>query len=270
MGIFILLLAVFILCGLYNPLSVSKEEVASGLDGHPVRIVLVTDLHSCRYGENESDLIDTIDRLDPDLVCLVGDIFDDTLPDDNTECFLAGISDRYPCYYVTGNHECRSKKRAFLEKMEKLAQYGITRLENESREIELYGRKIRICGVDDPGYDAYDRKYRIEKALEGLKKDPADSAYTILLSHRPQYFPQYAGCGFDLVLCGHAHGGQWRIPWILENGLYAPGEGIFPKYTTGKHVRGNTTMVVSRGLAKESTRVPRFYNRPEVVLVEIT
>ena len=92
--------------------------------------------------------------------------------------------------------------------------------------------------------------------------------YTILLSHRPELFEHYVSRGFDLVLCGHAHGGQWRIPRIL-NGLYAPNQGLFPQYAGGQYDSDATTMIVSRGLARESTRLPRIFNRPELVLVEI-
>ena len=92
--------------------------------------------------------------------------------------------------------------------------------------------------------------------------------YTILLAHRPEELELYASLGFDLVLTGHAHGGQWRIPGVL-NGLYAPDQGLFPRYAGGRYELDGTVMIVSRGLARESTRVPRFYNRPELVMIEL-
>ncbi len=92
--------------------------------------------------------------------------------------------------------------------------------------------------------------------------------YTVLLSHRPEFFELYTEYNFDLVLSGHAHGGQWRIPYIL-NGLYAPNQGVFPKYAGGEYTENNTTMIVSRGLARESTLLPRFYNRPELVIIDL-
>ncbi len=97
---------------------------------------------------------------------------------------------------------------------------------------------------------------------------PRNGNYTILLSHRPEPFRFYACYGFDLALCGHAHGGQWRIPGLL-NGLYAPHQGLFPKYAGGRYLKGGTTMIVSRGLARENTRVPRFYDPPELVIVDL-
>ena len=71
-----------------------------------------------------------------------------------------------------------------------------------------------------------------------------------------------------VVLAGHAHGGQWRLPGLL-NGLFAPDQGLFPTYAGGRYALGDTTLLVSRGLARESTRLPRFYNRPELVMVEL-
>ena len=101
-----------------------------------------------------------------------------------------------------------------------------------------------------------------------MRKASENGNYTILLSHRPEFFELYAAQGFDLALCGHAHGGQFRIPGIL-NGLYAPNQGFFPKYAGGEYHKKRTVMIVSRGLARESTRVPRFYNRPELVIIDI-
>ena len=93
-------------------------------------------------------------------------------------------------------------------------------------------------------------------------------AYTILLAHRPEYYETYCNYSFDLVLCGHAHGGQWRIPYLI-NGLYAPNQGIFPKYAGGRYDGDKTTMIVSRGLDIETTWVPRIFNRPELVIIDL-
>ena len=125
---------------------------------------------------------------------------------------------------------------------------------------------LRICGVDDPsafaGESGWLEQFRACQALTG------DSRYTVLLSHRPERTEDYAGRGFELVLAGHAHGGQWRLPGLL-NGLFAPDQGLFPTYAGGRYALGDTTLLVSRGLARESTRLPRFYNRPELVMVEL-
>ena len=93
-----------------------------------------------------------------------------------------------------------------------------------------------------------------------------ERGYTLLLSHRPELFDVYSGCGVDLVLAGHAHGGQFRLP--LVGGLIAPNQGLFPRYDAGLYTSGSTSMVVSRGLGNSVIPL-RFNNRPEVVLVEL-
>ena len=109
----------------------------------------------------------------------------------------------------------------------------------------------------------------IDAYINGIELDEADeNVFTILLSHRPEYCKTYMKYTFDLVLCGHAHGGQWRIPGIL-NGLYAPHQGIVPKYAGGRYDSEDMTMIVSRGLAKETTRIPRIFNRPELVVIDV-
>ena len=131
---------------------------------------------------------------------------------------------------------------------------------------------VRFDRRKDPkGY----KKAKLEKLntfdqqLDALKAQAQEANFTILLTHRPELFERYVARGFDLVLCGHAHGGQWRIPGVL-NGLLAPNQGLFPPYAGGRYERGNTTMIVSRGLAKETTFVPRILNPPELVVVTIT
>ena len=265
----LIFLLIFIICGLYNALSVTEITLSTGCKGLPVKLALITDLHSSSYGEGQAELISAIDGQEPDLVCLVGDIFDCKRPDDNAEAFIAAISGKYPCYYVTGNHELRSGSAAFGQKMDILEKYGVIRLSGESRELEINGRKITLCGVDDPETELYESGYDISDALYAVRKALPKDSYSILLSHRPEYFSHYADYGFDLTLCGHAHGGQWRIPRFLENGLIAPGQGLFPEYTNGLYTLGDSSMIVSRGLAKRSVPVPRFYNRPEIVIVEL-
>lgn len=259
--------------------SIEAEEIET-----PIRVALVTDLHSCYYGENQSDLIDAIDVENPDVILLGGDIFDDVKEDTNTELFFAGIADKYPCYYVTGNHECWGGKYRFDNQMAILEKYNIPVLSGETVTLTVNGETVNLCGVDDP--DVYMVNTDPEQDPEGYiqaqtnKEDTflsqiaavsdtvSEDRYTILLSHRPEYYENYTEYTFDLVLCGHAHGGQWRIPGIL-NGLYAPHQGIFPKYAGGRYDSEDMTMIVSRGLAKETTRIPRIFNRPELVVIDV-
>ena len=267
-------LALLIGLGFYNALTVRHYNLDGTGITHPVRIALVTDLHSCAYGTGQQELLDVIRIEAPDLILLGGDIFDDDLPDENTMAFLEGISGKYPCYYVTGNHEYWSGAAGFAEKMKKLAECGIPRLSGEASTLEVNGNRITVCGVDDPyAWSEVDGfRERTEGSFRSQLKQVAaladEEAYTILLSHRPEMIDLYSRYDFDLVLSGHAHGGQWRIPGIL-NGLYAPNQGLFPAYAGGMYEQNGTTMIVSRGLARESTPVPRWYNRPEIVMIDL-
>ena len=252
--------------------AVSDERILS-----PVRIVLLTDLHSCGYGEGQRELLDAIDAQKPDLILLGGDIFDDDLKNDNTKIVLEYVAERYLCFYVSGNHEYwHEDPEALFDAVQEL---GIPILRGTNETVTVGRTTLQICGIDDPACAEIDidesavdlRKAAREAVTEKQLQSAAagtDGRYSILLAHRPELIETYAKYGFDLVLSGHAHGGQVRIPGIL-NGLFSPGEGWFPKYAGGEYRVGETTMIVSRGLARESTAAPRIWNRPELAVIEL-
>ena len=275
--ILLILLAVLlclILPGFYNALKVVHYTVNASNAAQPIRVALVADLHSCTYGEGQRELLEAIEKEAPDLLLLGGDIFDHEIPNDRAVAFLKGIQGKYPCYYVTGNHEYWSGKEGFAEKMAILDSCGVIRLSGDMDTIEIKGKKLNICGVDDPyawadnGFLIENRDGSYREQVQRVAELAQNDHFTILLAHRPEMFSSYSQFGFDLVLSGHAHGGQWRIPGIL-NGVYAPNQGLFPAYAGGRYEQNGTVMIVSRGLARESTRVPRFYNRPELVVVDL-
>ena len=234
----------------------------------PVRIVLITDLHSCSYGEGQRELIDAIHAQKPDIILLGGDICDDKLPHRNTELVLRAIADKYPCYYVTGNHEYWSRE---IEKILKIFEsYNVPVLEGSFDTIDVRGQKLNICGISDPDCLKYtDKNYSITEQLKDAAVASENGNYSILLAHRPELIDSYLNYDFDLILAGHAHGGQWRLPGII-NGLFAPNQGFFPRYAGGKYRFDDSYMIVSRGLARESTRIPRIFNRPELVVIDIS
>lgn len=234
----------------------------------PMRIALVTDLHSCKYGADQKTLIDAVDKEKPDMILLGGDIFDDEIPDDNTKTFLTAIAKRYPCYYVTGNHEYWSRRVG--EMLDWLEANGIEDIGGKTIRMNVIGNEISLSGLNDPDEARYTGEGEgMVTELERAKNERDDTAFTILLTHRPSFVNLYKDAGFDLVLAGHAHGGQWRIPGVL-NGTFAPDEGWLPKFAGGIYSFDNgSEMIVSRGLARESTRIPRIFNRPELVIVNI-
>lgn len=265
----IILLISFPLCSL--KLSVSNYKICSNKIKSPFRIVQVSDLHSCKYGKNEEQLIEKIQEQNPDIVVLTGDIFDDVNSNDNTEIFLKKISALYPSYYVTGNHEARVKKTQYEEKMNIAKNCYIIRLQGESKEIFYNNTKINLCGIDDDelyksGRDNENRNFSND--MKNLAESVDNSAFTVLLSHKPNHMKLYSQYNFDLVLCGHAHGGQFIIPFTRQ-GILAPDQGFFPKYTKGTYSLKNTAMIVSTGLSKKYPLIPRIYNRPEIVTIDL-
>ncbi len=238
----------------------------------PIRLVLLTDLHSCTYGEKQKDLLTAIDKASPDLVCLVGDIFDDEASHQGTIDLLDGLADRYPCYYVTGNHEHWSEEVWVLKAL--LRSYDVTVLEGDAVPFVKEDATILLAGIDDPtgfyetgtaGVPEPDSWLgQLAMATEAVAAET--STYRVLLSHRPERVTAYQESPFDLVLSGHTHGGQVRIPFLL-NGLFAPNQGYFPDYAGGLYTLGDTTMIVSRGLCKND--LPRIFNRPELVVIDI-
>lgn len=226
----------------------------------PVRLLLITDLHSCLYGKEQEALVRAIEAERPDALMFVGDIADDKMPRENTQALLEAVAKRYPCFYVTGNHEYWGGDAGGIKRL--FRRYGVTVLEGAHAPFSVRGQKIVVCGVDDPQSRKFTRQ--LAAAARGAKTGP----YSVLLSHRPELFERYVPYGFDLVLSGHAHGGLWRIPGLLD-GFVAPNQGFFPKYTSGTYEGGSTTMILSRGLARESTRIPRFFNPVELVVADL-
>ncbi len=239
----------------------------------PIRIALLTDLHGCPYGVAMRTLLEAVGRSRPDAVLFGGDIFDDRLADGNTDIVLAALSARHPCYFTTGNHEYWRGDAADIK--QHVRGYGITVLEGNRATLSIGGQQVVVAGVDDP--DAFvDAAYRREPpAGDGFSGQLQQAGtgidariFTILLTHRPERIRSYMAYPFDLILAGHAHGGQWRVPGLV-NGLLAPDQGWFPPYAGGLYDFGKTAFIVSRGLARESTRIPRLFNRPELVVVDI-
>ena len=200
----------------------------------------------------------------PDIIAVTGDIIDSRKTDTETALdFLANALAVAPVYYVTGNHEFRIEDgKAFVEEIKKL---GVTVLENEYITLEMDNAIINLYGIDDPyfygGYMSDEEGYVVAHTLDGLEK--ADG-FSLLLSHRPEFFELYEEYGFSLVLSGHAHGGQFRLPFI--GGFIAPGQGLFPKYDSGLYEKNGTKMIVSRGLGNSIIPL-RIFNRPEIVTV---
>ncbi len=233
-------------------------EIKSDKIKEEVNIVLLTDHHGCYYGDEQEDIVDDVKRLKPDIILYGGDIFDDGLPYDNTKVLLRNMMGIAPSFYAIGNHEVRTGESDYLKQL--TASYDIKVLDGIDVSLDVKGTNFLIAGVDDPESG--------NCRFDGLRKDK--DAFSILISHRPELINEFNELAYDLVVSGHAHGGQWRIPKLI-NGVFAPNQGIFPKYAGGKYLLEHTTLIVSRGLARESTTrlIPRIFNQPEIVQIKL-
>ncbi|MES9698012.1 metallophosphoesterase [Bacillus sp. JJ927] len=244
---------------------ITSSKIPSAFKGY--KILQISDLHNKKFGENQNVLIKKVKNLNPDIIVITGDLIDSKSYD--AEISLQVIRElvtEYPVYFVTGNHEQWSGKYNSLEK--ELKKYHVTVLRNEHVSIQKGEQEIYLLGIDDPDFTNGNRdEGSIIKAEIVKAKDKAQlDGYKVLLSHRPEFLAEYADEKVDLVLSGHAHGGQVRLPFI--GGLVAPNQGILPKYTAGLYEKQNTSMIVSRGLGN-SIIPQRIFNRPEIVVVQL-
>lgn len=248
-----------------NTYTVKSEKLPENFSGY--RIAQVSDLHNAEIGADNEKLLDMLLKAKPDIIVITGDLIDSSNTD--VEIALLFVEEALkiaPCYYVTGNHESIVPEYDMLKS--NLLELGVSVLSDERIELEKNGQIISLLGVDDPSFQT---DYLLDDAgavmstkLQTLKGK--NDAYTILLSHRPELIDTYVESGIDLVITGHAHGGQFRLPFI--GGLVAPNQGLFPEYHSGLYTSGNTNMIVSRGIG--NSIIPfRFNNRPEVVLIEL-
>ena len=240
--------------------TIRSERLPAEFEGF--RIAQVADLHCAEYDEGNQKLISMLKEAQPDIIVFTGDTIDARNPD--VPVVLALLQECVkiaPCYFVTGNHECALNRMEYYEIEAQIREIGVEILRGEAVTLERSGAEITLLGVDDENFEG------TLHSPEQLRELAGTDAFTILLSHRPEYFSRYAAAQIDLTLSGHAHGGQFRLPFI--GGLYAPGQGAFPEYDCGVYTYENANMVVSRGIGESSFPL-RFNNRPELVIVTLT
>lgn len=241
------------------------------------KIVQLSDIHNEYYGYKLDNLISKVKKEKPDIIVLTGDLVDaQKYNTEHTLSFIDSIREVAPIYFVYGNHDIAINGDSNYERLvEKIKEKGVKFLNIESDLLVKGNDSINILGIQDPSslyylekfsdYLSYEDKMRAmldEVTTNKINKD----GFSLLLSHRPEYFNIYKEYDLDLVLTGHAHGGQFRIPFI--GGIYAPGQGFFPKYTAGLHEENETKMIISRGLG--NSRFPvRVLNTPEIVSITL-
>ena len=248
-----------------NEYEIQSDRIPEAFTGF--RIGQVSDLHNAEFGEGNEKLIELLSQTDPDMIVITGDLIDSRHTDIEIALEFARQAMKIsPVYYVSGNHEARVHEYEDLKMG--LAEAGVIVLDDQKIQITREGESFTLMGIDDPSFqEDYlfgDSESVARQAIENLQNE--SDGYTILLSHRPELFDLYVETEMDLVFSGHAHGGQFRLPFL--GGLVAPNQGFFPKYDAGLFSEENTTMIISRGVGNSIIPV-RFNNRPEIILVTL-
>lgn len=244
-------------------LTISDKKLPDSFNGF--KIAHLSDVHNKDWGDT---LIEPIEVYNPDIIVITGDLIDSSTDDMNrTSSLIQKLTRIAEVYFVSGNHEASSDLYNELEAL--LVDEGAIVLKNKSIKYKRNNQEIRIVGIEDPSFISRSSMLKeqeavIENHLYELMFE--NNQYTLLLSHRPELFELYVQNDVNLVLSGHAHGGQFRFPFI--GGLIAPNQGLFPAYTSGIYEEGKTRMIVSRGLGNSIIPI-RVNNRPEIIFIEL-
>ena len=231
------------------------------------KIAQVSDIHCDKVGHSDLSFINKIKNFNPDMIVITGDILDSYNNNmDIAYNILSQLAIVAPCYFVSGNHELRlpEEYEQLINRMKKL---NITHLHNSKLFITKNNESINLVGVED--YNFFKNEDNLNHRanfIKTLKELYSSNHFNILLSHRPEKFPIYADIKYELICSGHAHGGQWRIPFV--GGIFSPSQGFFPKYTNGNYVLEDSTMIVSQGLGNSSFPI-RINNRIELILATL-
>ncbi|MBE5877963.1 MAG: metallophosphoesterase [Lachnospiraceae bacterium] len=279
-----------------NCYSIDADTIGEHYSG--LRIAQISDLHNVSFDVGNERLLQMLAETQPDMIAITGDLVDSERTNiDVAITFAKGAAKIAPCFFVIGNNEVAIEEYDRLE--EGLKNAGVVVLHDEAVAFPFNNATIQLIGVDDPYYASYREKLirdtakkvakeagasqeeleRISKALSSTQEQQEEryvkklknlgirkEDFTILLSHRPELFEEYCSIGADVVLTGHAHGGQFRMDGV--GGLYAPSQGWFPEYDSGVYHSDDTYMVVSRGLGNSGFPY-RINNPPEIVIVDI-
>lgn len=242
-----------------SEIPVESERIPSAFGGF--RIAQVSDLHNDDLEDGFASLLTLLRAEAPDIIAVTGDLIDSRVPDpDKSAYFMEKALEIAPVYYVTGNHEA-ALYTEYPQFEKRLREMGVTVLNNEAVTLTKQNETIVLLGLSDPNTETLDRAGRI-----ALMQSYSQNNYTVVLSHRPEIFEEYVSAQADLVLTGHAHGGQIRLPVI--GGLYSPGEGLMPVYDAGTFTQNTTVMYVSRGIGNSLFPI-RFNNRPELPVITL-
>ena len=224
-------------------------------------IVQLSDVHGAEFGEGNSILLRKVEAARPDIIAVTGDLIDENIDMDVIDSLFAGLTEIAPVYFVSGNHEWGGGDMDALKTL--MTKHSVTYLRNEYVLIDVGGQKIVLAGVEDP--NGWKDMPTPEEVAEQISREQGDK-FTVLLGHRNYWVEKYPDLPVDLILCGHAHGGIVRLPFL--GGVLGTGRELFPEYVSGEYDGGRYKMIVSRGIGS-SVAIPRFLNNPEIVAVTL-
>ena len=246
-----------------NEYTIKSEKINDRFDGF--RIAHISDLHNTRLAKQNGKLLKMLSDTNPDIIAITGDLIDSRRTNISLALEFAKEAVKIaPCYFVSGNHESRISEYNYLES--ELKKQGVVVLDNKTVEIEKAGEKIALIGVRDPSFDFKGDFCDVDNFLKSSIEPLQTKTFTVVLSHRPELFDIYVNSGADLILSGHLHGGQVRLPFV--GGLLSPDPSLFPEYDAGLFTENTTNMIVSRGIGNSAIPI-RFNNRPEIIVVTL-
>ena len=259
--IFIILLILFIIyviAGWPKGFDIRRETFTSNKIEKPLRFIVLADLHAKMFGENQKDILEIVDKEKPDFIVMPGDILENNTHIPHSFVLFVVLK-QYPMYMTLGNHEYYIED--IEEEVRRIREIGVEVLDNQEALID---GGVQLIGLSDLG----DKIEDINEPLSFVNGISQKDKYSILLSHRPHYAELYKQCDVDLIISGHAHGGQWRLP-NRKGGLFSPDQFFFPKYVEGVHDMNGSTLLISRGLASGRWYIPRLFNNPEIIVVDL-
>lgn len=273
---FIILAVVIILWAfLYyqnNKLDITEYNISNDKINNNLKTVHLSDFHSKPFKK----VLKILKEVNPDIIFITGDYFNDSLIKKNQMLeYAKELVEIAPVYYITGNHERRLDN--FEEMMNALKDCGFTVLLDEVCHTKIYDTELAILGLDENMADHKDYRARMAGNFEYRDMKPyfdelsKYDCFKIVLSHCPENFEgveelNYSQYDFDIQLSGHAHGGQFILPFIGP--VFSPGQGLFPKYARGSFGE-RPKLIISRGLGGREFPF-RLFNHPEIIVIYLS
>lgn len=239
--------------------NVAFNNLPIGLNN--LKIVNISDLHNANL---KGAIEEKIANILPDIIVITGDFISYEKHYQNAMTVVNHAVKYAPTFYVSGNHEARFSRDKYLEFINRLKQSGVIVLENEVYHFNFNDSTLAIIGINDPKFFVGNQKQEFINMLKTLTNQ-CEGEFKLLLSHRPEFFAEYAKCGIELSLSGHVHGGGIRIPKF--GAIFALNQGFFPKYADGLKSLDNHYMMISRGLGKTRFTPPRIFNPRELPVI---